>query len=101
MTDTEILEKAAELIEQGWAQGDYKVETETGISYCMLGAMTEAAGFDLWDRLSLTILFRLANLIDPNTCGPAIAIAEFNDSSRTSKEDVLLVFKKAIYEHES
>ena len=93
------LKEAADLIAQGWTQWRYTLKDKTGhTSYCALGALF--ATVDIMENGLEAALRRLANALPEGYLSefPRDSIVKFNDDPNTTKEDVLLVFKKAIYD---
>lgn len=97
-----ILRSARDLVEQGWIKGSYsRTNPVTGAeSYCMVGAINKSAhspgGF--LDFVNFEVQEAVLKVLpDENR----FAISSFNDAPETTLEDVLLVFKKAIYEEEN
>jgi hypothetical protein len=105
MNVPEILEKAAEVVAQGWYQGDY---TDGEGNFCSLGAIYVAAGWmdregnfdsqgrDVDDR---TILNSAISTVDRQLGAEGyprhFTLSTWNDESWRSQEDVVLMFKKA------
>lgn len=95
---TEGLEKAAALIEQGWCQGQYSDFFEGKENYCPVGAL---GALGLSPFLRGQMYDRLAKHVPKNSQSFLNSITHFNDQPSTTKEDILLLFKKAIHDVES
>ncbi len=90
-TVDEVIEEAISLIQQGWIQGVTHIEVNGQDRYCILGAFDSAA--ERRSSLFTGAVVRVRAVISIDH--PFHSVAAFNDAPTTTKEDVLLVLKKA------
>jgi hypothetical protein len=100
---TEVVEKLQEaraLIERGWckfygaktAKGSYvDPESRYAVAWCAYGALIRV---DPGERLDL--LSRLYNAFPPEMLGEDDLLGDYNDDPKTTKEDILSLYDRAI-----
>ncbi len=87
----EILQEARGFIEKGWIKG---VSYDGEGNYCAVGALDKACtGKDVTYHDYINLRLKLDSLVEVGI------ITDFNDNPKTTKEDVLAVFDKAIEEY--
>lgn len=102
----EIIQDAITMVEEGWCQGaPEQVDEETGrVSVCLGSALYRSAGECYASRLAnceehKRATERVAAQFGGPNVNPWVAVIVFNDAYSTSKEDVLLVLKRALHDH--
>lgn len=93
------LKKARALVNKGWCKGKLQTQTDTGYSYCAIGALLEVTktdkDLDTFYVSAKKYLGKAFNLIDhPYFTGHTIE--GYNDHPKTTKRDILDLYDVAI-----
>jgi hypothetical protein len=105
MNAVDVIDRAIEAVSEGWHQGDFYNPRTGGV--CLVGGLYKGAGmgfnhvgstwdfdFSGYDQEAYVSAHEVLRSVVKDETG-LFSVPDFNDSSSTTKEDVLLILKKA------
>lgn len=99
MNRYKIYDEAEKLIEAGWIKGAARYDTPEGTSYCLYGALKQAVRNEHgYMNVPEEIIIEVGKKI-PGEGEYGYKITKWNDSSLTTKEDVIKLLQKLKRRH--